>query len=174
MVFIAALLVAGALPQFTDILILESSAVRTGQWWRLFTASFVHLSWSHASINVLALLLLLAWAKVIVQFMSALLFILIAPTFLSLVLLALGFDWYAGLSAILHGLVLFLLLQMPGGLRVAGILLLLAKLGWQFLGFGDQHSGTDVPVLHQAHWVGVALGLLFHHAVKLRVRYRKN
>lgn len=164
--FLVALLIAGATPGLMGFLILDSSAISDGQWWRIFTASFTHFSMSHAAINIIALGLLMVWANMTAQLTRALVFTFLASPLLSLSLLAMGFDWYAGLSGILHGLILLLLLQLPVKLRVTGVFLLITKLGWQFLMPGSQLGEAQIPVLHQAHWAGIAIGLAFYSALE--------
>jgi rhomboid family GlyGly-CTERM serine protease len=154
------LLAAGVIPAANDALVLDSASVRAGQLWRLLTAHFVHLRVQHAAINIAAALALLYWAGLTGQLRTALYFVLLSPLAISAGLLYLGFDWYAGLSGVLHGLLVYLLLKAPLPIRIVGLVLLTAKLLWQANGGPGMTPAVDSVVLHEAHWLGVAAGAL--------------
>jgi rhomboid family GlyGly-CTERM serine protease len=79
--------------------------IAAGEWWRLLTAHFVHLSLGHAVLNALGLVLL--WALFMRDYRPReWAFILLV----SLVAIDVGLwfhdpnlDWYVGASAVLHG-----------------------------------------------------------------------
>ena len=155
------LLVLPVIPGLEGWLRFDKEAILGGQSWRMVTAHFVHLGLSHALVNLVAMAILLAWAWRLLRFYEAGLFLLVSPLFLSLALLLMGIDWYAGLSGMLHGLVVFLLLCSSNLIRNTGLLLLLLKLMWQFQSIQSVTTVSDNPILHEAHWIGAILGAVF-------------
>ena len=84
----------------------QREGVLDGQWWRLFSAHFLHLGWGHLALNLMGLWLV--WLLVgrvleaVEWWMSA------ALCALSVTVGLMWFDpqlhWYVGLSGLLHGL----------------------------------------------------------------------
>lgn len=65
-------------PQLEALLIFDRTAVADGQWWRLLSSSFVHLSPSHLLLNLLAMMIVLAWAPRALLGEALLLFLLVS------------------------------------------------------------------------------------------------
>ncbi len=155
-------MVVGNIPVLEQWMPLESTQVKNGQWWRLITAHFTHFGMAHAAINFAVLVPLVIWARKLDVFYSAALLLLVSTLFLSLALLFLGFDWYAGLSGVLHGLVIYLLLQSPNRVKFIGLALFAAKLIWQYQSGYPVAASSQIPVLQEAHWLGAAIGAIYY------------
>lgn len=168
----AALLVLlfwGYLPGYQNDLILDRTSVLGGEVWRLFTGHFVHLNLRHFVYNVAGAGVMVVWAWRVKFGRPLMLFTVIAAPLLSLLLLAIGANWYAGLSGLLHGVLVLLVLQLPRPFQVIGIAIILAKLAWQqWLGGSGYFLEESIPVSMAAHWIGAGLGLMFFAALRTR------
>lgn len=140
-------------------------ALEQGEWWRLFSAHFVHLGWTHAVLNMLGVLLCCAlapglfnrhvWVKTgaLALCVGALLW-WISP----------GVPNYVGLSGVLYGLfALGLLPQAWRGDRLAS-LALAATAAWMLWQWGMGPSAVEEgliggSIISIAHIYGFALGL---------------
>lgn len=153
------------------------SAINQGQWWRLITGHWVHYGFYHLLMNATALLLcgyvLLIDLKP-GHYIALLLTCLLA--------VGLGLYWgspelgyYAGLSGVLHGLLVAgILLGLPQTPRLYGLALLVVTVKIvreQWPGFDTAHALLPVPVAVDAHLYGAAMGLVWGLAVLL-VRWR--
>ena len=160
---IAALWLAG--PFATELLRYERTAVIEGQWWRLATCHFAHLSAAHLLLNLLGLVLL---ALLFPRHYTGLEWLLIAVA--AMVAIGAGFVlnepqlvWYVGLSGVLHGcLAAGALAWWRDGTRTLAVTLAALLAGKLLL---EQWRGAsalagDVPVIVDAHLYG-ALGGLF-------------
>lgn len=168
---VAMLAMAGlqALPEAWRILLrYDRQAVAQGQVWRLLTAHFVHLGWSHLALN-LAGLGLGTWLFgadrspkrwLIATLVSA----IVCGS--GLWLLSPGVGWCVGLSGVLHGLMIVGFGSwIISGDRWAWALLgaVLLKLGWEQFGgtmpWSEAMSGGSV--ITDAHLWGALGGGLF-------------
>lgn len=97
-------------PALADALIYRRDAVLSGQAWRLVTAMWVHLSWTHWLANSMAMaglvLLGTAAALPVRQLVGTVLICGVAVT--AALLRVPEVAWYAGLSGALHGVALWL------------------------------------------------------------------
>ena len=147
-------------PELAAALLLDRPAVAQGQWWRLWSGHLLHLDLSHALLNLgaLAVILMLAWRQRMLAELAVA--ALVAMPLLSLALLWLDpqLDWYAGLSGLLHGLLVMVLVRRGDMLAIVLLLLLVAKLAceWRFGSHGQQFE-----VVTLAHRLGAALGVLW-------------
>lgn len=138
-----------------------------GEFWRLFTGHFAHLSVSHLALNSAGLLLVWylvgeahgvrEWLLIIV---STLMTIDLAFWFLSPALY-----WYVGMSGLLHGLLaagIVARLRPLNGETAVLLLLLLAKIAWeQYAGpVPGSESTSGGPVVVDAHLYGALGGIL--------------
>ncbi len=164
---LALVVLAGAAwPGLTEAWLYDRQAVAEGQWWRLWTASLVHLTWGHALLNLGGLLLVwflfgprlpqrawcLAW-------------------FLSSAVVGGVLFWqlpevgrYVGLSGALHGLFAAGALAELAWDRRWGLVFLaflVGKLTYeQLLGpLPGSEAGAGGPVLVEAHLYGALGGL---------------
>ncbi|MEF9427243.1 MAG: rhombosortase [Candidatus Mariimomonas ferrooxydans] len=100
---------------FNNALVFSPSLVRSGEWWRIFTHPFVHVSWYHLLLDAGAFFLLykeLEHEKIIKKLFYVVvcaLFSLIAALFASPVIYTSGL---CGLSGIAHGLMAVSALEM--------------------------------------------------------------
>ncbi len=122
-----------------------------GEWWRLFTAMWVHLGWRHWLANLLAAagLLLLIGREARAGAMLAVLFASGVAAQLMLCRVP-SVAWYGGLSGALHGLALWgglRLLSGGGASRAIGVALCLGVLAKTWL-----EQSWLAPVVFDAQW----------------------
>ncbi|NCF15957.1 MAG: rhombosortase [Gammaproteobacteria bacterium] len=153
------------------------TALEAGEFWRLLTGHFVHLSLKHLLLN-LAGLALVVWIVGHAYTWSQWLFVL----FLSIVAINAGFwfiytdlDWYVGISGFLNGilaagLVVGVADREPESIALA--LIVLVKLTWeQAVGpMPGSVSTSGGAVIVDAHIYGAAGGLLAAAILWRRVR----
>jgi rhomboid family GlyGly-CTERM serine protease len=137
--------------------------------WRLFTGHFVHLSFLHAALNVVALLLLDRLFSDRLKPREIFAILGIAPVLMSLVFwLALPeLQWYRGLSGVLHavyfaGCVVWIAASagrarwLPVAALVGGTLKVLLEQPWD--SSFPVHEVLRVAVVPQAHLIGAIVG----------------
>ncbi|MBT8086782.1 MAG: rhombosortase [Gammaproteobacteria bacterium] len=156
----------------------DRGGVADGELWRLVSAHFVHLGWSHLLLNVAGLGLV--WYLVGDTFRQGA-WLLIAAASVVFIDLGLWFlnpqlIWYVGMSGLLHGLLaagLTQKLREPDWESVLLALGLFAKLAWeQAMGpMPGSESTAGGPVIVNAHLFG-ALGGIFGAICVRIVRYR--
>lgn len=152
-------------PAFAPLL-LEREAVAQGQWWRLWSGHLLHLDATHALLNLAALAVIAGLA--LRQRMGG---EVVAAALAGMPLLSVGLlwldpalQWYAGLSGILHGLLVIVLARRGGVLAWAVLALLAAKLAWEWQA-GSPWEGFTVVTL--AHRIGAVWGVVW--VVVLRI-----
>lgn len=114
----------------------EREQILAGELWRLLTASFVHLGWSHLLMNLAALALIWMLFGRLLTTKTWLLLSLASMLSVSLGLLLFSpeIGWYVGLSGMLHGLfVAGVMASLRAGhrLELALLALLLGKIVWE-------------------------------------------
>lgn len=165
----ALFLLLALLPAISSSLEYQREPIGDGEYWRLFTAHFVHLNFSHAVLNA-AGVALLAW--VFPQEFSRRdwwSIVLLTP-----VLISAGLWWkqpglagYAGFSGVLHGLLYFAALKLWRTSRwlSAGMLLLLCgrQLWEQTAAYNPDYLRSVIGgrVMPDAHLFGGVTGLLY-------------
>ena len=164
-----------------DALRLEGNAPGSGQAWRWFSGHLVHLGWTHALMNIAALVII-AWAFG-PRFRAAHWLIISVGSALAvdagLLLVGPGVDWYVGLSGVLHGLVVAGAIGMLAvGERGSAAFVLGAvalKLSWEIVIGPLPHSAelAGGPVLVEALLWGAlgggACGLILTRARRVPV-----
>jgi len=160
---------AGLLPDtVVELLQYRRSEIQAGEWWRIFSGHLVHLSWSHLAMNLLGLWLicqLFPGRRPATIHCLYRLPLLAVGTSLGLLFWSPEISWYRGLSGLLHGLLVLVLLQhrqrQP---RVDTLLLslLAAKLAWeQVVGALPGSEGwTGGAVVVDAHLYGALSGVI--------------
>ena len=138
-----------------------------GEFWRLWTAHWVHVGWVHFLLNMMAFACLpFIFPHVRNWHLWALLLIL--PPFISLIFyLYLPYiDAYAGLSGVLHGLytavgLVYLKYKSERKFAILVLSLIAVKLAWENT-FGQTGTAQLIgsPVLTEAHLIGAIGGVL--------------
>lgn len=169
-VLLLALLVQWVWPSAAPVLRWQPDGLQ-GEYWRLLSGHFVHLSLRHAAMNIAALLLL--WAFFFKDWRpgtDVVLMVLSLPL-TALLLWFSDYSWYVGFSAVLHGWFLLGALRLWASQRGFSLLLvvvLLCKLVWEARwGVSSPMAAAEAefiggPVAYVAHQAGaVAVILLF-------------
>ena len=137
------------------------------EFWRLWTAHWVHVGWMHFFLNMLAFSFLpFIFPHARNWHLGALLLVL--PPFISLIFYFYlpYIEAYAGLSGVLHGLytavgLVYLQYVHERKFAILVLALIAAKLIWEnTLGQGNTAQLIGSPVLTEAHWLGALGGLL--------------
>ncbi len=149
------------------LLRVEPEAVAAGQWWRLLTAHAIHLSPMHAALNACGLALCCALADAGWTLRRLLLRMALLGVFIALLLWACSprTSDYVGLSGVLYGLIVWMML--PAALvrreRLAALVLAIvfARLAWQSWAGPDPLEEQLIGgyIVTSAHWFGVLGGL---------------
>jgi rhomboid family GlyGly-CTERM serine protease len=146
-------------------LALRATVLADHEWYRLVTGHLAHTNWTHLGMNAAALLITLLlfpfygrpallaccvlWNALFISFGLLLLFPEIA--------------WYVGFSGIAHGLLMTgALLSLREPVARLLVLLLVAKVGWEFWsgGGGVSASLIEAPVVYEAHLLGLVAGAI--------------
>ena len=166
-VFLAVIASISACMQvFKDAFIYWQDGLLT-EFWRLWTAHWVHVGWMHYFLNIAAFICLpFIFPRVSIWHFTALL-LLLPP------LISLSFYWflpdieaYAGLSGVLHGTYaavacVHLMYKRERNFAAFVLLLILAKLVWEnTAGSMDTAQLIGSPVLVEAHLLGVIWGIV--------------
>ena len=163
-VFVACLC---ALHGYSGLLEYDRHLVLSGEIWRLVTSHLVHTNISHLVLNAAAALVLYFAFFYRLKLTDLLACGLVFSVLISLVLLYTypGLDWYNGLSALLHALVVyFSIRQVWAGNRVfligSGIVWLkvLVEAAWASQGYGNLIG--DMTIISEAHLIGAVVGTI--------------
>ena len=165
--------------EIEDLLIFHRQNLIAGEWWRIFSGHFVHLSWQHLLMNIAGLWLIIWLAKNRLTTAEWLITLLSSSLFISLALLFFSnLDWYVGFSGILHGFLILVAYRLITHREFEGWFLLLfavTKIGWeQWQGAPpelEQLIGGNVII--DAHLYGAVAGILISLLLSQfkRVRY---
>lgn len=137
----------------------------SGAWWQLVSAQWVHLSWPHAGVNGLGLLVLLVAFHGLVPLRLQLVAFVGGQVGVAAVL-ALDADcaYYAGASGALHGLLAGCALCLAWQSRKLGWVVLVGlavKLVWQHAtGDAATPGWLGIATYYPAHEAGAAGGLV--------------
>jgi len=144
----------------------ERDAMATGEIWRVITAHFTHLGWSHLGLNLAGLVLIWLLVGAAFSFMRwGVVFVVAAlGTSAGLWWLEPQLHWYVGLSGVLHGLLIAGALASLGTYKDAPLLLglVVVKLVWeQWMGpMPGSEAAAGGPVVVASHTYGAVGGLV--------------
>ncbi len=137
------------------------------EFWRLWTAHWVHVSWPHYVLNMLAFICLpFIFPRASVWNFVGLLLSLPVLISLSFYFFLPDIEAYAGLSGVLHGAYaavacVHLLYKKERGFATLVLFLIFAKLVWEnTMGSAGTAQLIGSPVLVEAHLLGVIWGVV--------------
>ncbi|MGX5913547.1 rhombosortase [Aliidiomarina sp. Khilg15.8] len=166
LVLAAVLVVVWLLPDaWLFALTFEREAILAGQWTRVLSGQFVHLSAAHLVGNALGLILLwLLYAEYWTRWRLGLVVIVCAlGSNLGVLLFAPHVDYYVGFSGALYGIVVCgATLDVRNGLRAGWFVLALAlaKVGWEQLFGPISGLGSSEFLAVEAHTFGALSGFI--------------
>lgn len=138
------------------------------EFWRFWTAHWVHVGWVHYLLNIVAFICLpFIFPKTKISFFILLLLLLPPLISLSFYYFLTDVEAYAGLSGVLHGAYVAVAsehLRYKDERRFASMVLLLIvlKLIWEnTMGSKGTAELIGSPVLVEAHLLGVVWGVIF-------------
>src|SRR5688572_29824449 len=150
----------------------DRAALAENEWWRLITASFVHLDPPHVLVNVFGFVLM--WALFLRDYPPlawvAIYLVAAIAVGIGLWLFAPGVVWYVGASGALHGVMSAgTLAQLKRGDLQAWVLApaLLLKLGYEQF-FGAMPFSDAGSTIVDSHLFGAIGGLAIALALKSR------
>lgn len=163
------LLLALLQPLSGDYLRFDRQAIAQGQWWRLLSGHWVHLSWTHAFSNSAGLLLCAYIAGDNFNQRTNLHFLLFSLAFVGC-----GLWWwapdlyrYVGMSGCLHGLLLVSVVRSryyATPLKALIVLVIAGKVLWEQTPYYDDQALKALiggRVETRAHLLGFISGLLW-------------
>ena len=172
-IFILSILIICALAQLSlllgkDWLQFSRADIALGEWWRFISANFVHLNWRHFGMNAAAVgAIYFLYSNILNSSGWLVSFLLnsLAVT-VGLWLFSPQIQWYVGMSGVLHGILVMLVLLdyalNKSKLNILIFLLLLGKLIWEAL-LGPVPGSATIAggaIVVQAHLYGFFGGLL--------------
>ncbi|WP_157490720.1 rhombosortase [Enterovibrio coralii] len=154
------------IPAVQQILVWERADILAGQWWRIVTGNLTHTNLAHVAMNLSALAVLTYLHRQYYQMRSMVIMVWSMMLVIGLVMFFAPFDWYAGLSGVLHGLFVWGVVRDIQNKVPLGWPLLIgafAKMSYEAYSGGDALTAQiiDAGVAYQAHWAGAIVGLLF-------------
>jgi len=144
----------------------ERPHIQAGQWWRLLTGQFVHLSWGHVAINIAGIwVMYLLYAEHAAgwRYIAVVVLLALASNF-GMYCFAEDITYYVGFSGVLYGLFAWgALRDVQQRIKLGWLLLvgIVVKVTWEYcygpVGIGAA-TADDLAVA--AHFYGVVGGLL--------------
>lgn len=177
------LLLAVFEPVSSTYLMFDRQLINSGEFWRLFSAHFVHLSNAHMLGNLLAVCLLGYIAGESLNNLRGILLLLwcVLAVGLGLYFFADHLYRYVGLSGVLHGLLLvapFVSKFYSRQIALCFLVVILLKVAWEQSGFYDDMAMAETiggRVETRAHLFGMLAGLfyLFLWALKTQLQTKQ-
>jgi len=148
----------------TKYFMYDRNAISNGEYWRIFTAHFVHLGWEHLFMNLLALninwFLIREFVTISILYLLVLLSTIGISIFLYLFMQEL--QWYVGLSGVLHSLLVYgAVVGIDKGKKefILLLILILFKIIYeQFYGSMNMDIFNGNVVVN-SHLYGVSIGI---------------
>jgi rhomboid family GlyGly-CTERM serine protease len=145
----------------------DRAVISGGEYYRLLTGHLLHLNGSHLAFNLagFCLVLLISWDSLGAGAWIGAILICASGTGLALYYLNPDLRYYLGLSGLLHGLLIVVLLRthyLTLALKVVGLLAVSVKLGVDLSSHGGIGIGKVIGgrVLPEAHLYGAISGLI--------------
>lgn len=159
----------------------ESDVVSSFEVWRLLTAHWVHLNWTHWLLNNFGFILLVAITRVNWNSVFWIKLIIAHSLFISSALLFLNpqLHWYVGFSGVLYGLYIVAAMMMFKKEKIMSLMIMaivMIKIGSEQI-FGSEVSSQALlgaPVVVDAHAYGVACGLCMSILLLNKVRLKES
>jgi len=165
---IIVILIAAMGDNLTQLLRYDSLAISDNyQYWRLFTAHFSHLGWSHLWLNVAGLMLIFVFFAACLSTRYWITSFLIASLSISVLIYFLNPEirWYVGLSGVLHALFILggiadIRIRKWEGISFTAIIL--AKVIYEQIAgpLPGSEEAAGGPVLVDAHFYGAMIGFI--------------
>jgi rhomboid family GlyGly-CTERM serine protease len=152
-------------PVTSEWLRFEPGMIRNGEVWRLLSAHFVHLSWSHYLMNGIALMAIFALYAPSPRVLGWWMLASAGAVSLGLLWLNPWLTWYVGLSGVLHGLLIAGSLRDSLARNFTGVIMLLAviiKLIWEQINgpMPGSEAAAGGKVIVDAHLYGAVGGVV--------------
>lgn len=151
---------------FKDSFIYWQDSLLT-EFWRLWTAHWVHVGWTHYCLNIFAFICLpFIFPRVPVWHFTAILLVLPPLISLSFYYFLPDIEAYAGLSGVLHGAYaavacVHLIYKKERNFAAFVLFLIFSKLIWEnTMGSASTAQLIGSPVLVEAHLLGVIWGIV--------------
>ena len=150
------------------------------EFWRIWTAHWVHVGWVHFLLNMMAFVCL-PFIFPHIRNWQIITLLLLLPPFISLIFYFYlpHIDAYAGLSGVLHGLYIafgLMYLRHPQERKFAlfVVLFVFAKLLWEHT-FGQTGTAKLIgsPILIEAHSIGAMGGVLYSLAYLVTMKLKE-
>lgn len=150
-----------------ELLRYDRTAILSGEIWRLVTAHFLHLGWSHLLLNLAGFALLLAFFGGLLPARHWIICILLCSigTSICLVIWTPDVEWYVGFSGVLHSLFIIggmLDVKVRKWEGIAFLVLIIGKLSWEQIAgpLPGSEQAAGGPVLVDAHFFGAICGFI--------------
>ena len=147
-------------------LVWERDAISSGQLWRVLTGSFLHITWTHLTVNLLGYgLLMVLYDKLLDAGEHLLIVFALAIAVGAQLYMLSDVGWYLGFSGVLVGLYMYLAvtkfnpLPLQGSIILGVIVLKVARERW-FAFDSVEWFGDSIPLAADAHLFGAFGGLM--------------
>jgi len=161
--------------QFTNAFQYERLSIVDGEYWRIVTCHFAHISWKHFLLNLIGLFFIVLFFFHVYRPATWLYVTVFCSVFIGLGFLTLmpHLDWYVGLSGLLHSyLVVGLVGEIKRGnkLYYIGLLVVLLKVAMEkYVGPSIYtRQFLEFTVIADAHVLGAFSGLIFSFLLKVK------
>ncbi|WP_325892059.1 rhombosortase [Grimontia sp. NTOU-MAR1] len=163
---LAIIILIAQIPIIHQLMVWDRTDILAGQWWRIVTGNLTHTNFIHLAMNLTGLVVLTFLHREYYGSRSLIPMIWVMMVVIGAVMFVSPFDWYAGLSGVLHGLFVWGVVRdiqnkVPlGWIMLAGVIV---KLGYEAYTGGDAMTADliEAGVAYQAHVAGALVGIAF-------------